>query len=71
MSTAIQGRIDEVDYEIEKIHRLIDGASRYDPELAAGLGSGEDLSSVQRKIDKAMAACEALNEHHTKLLRGQ
>jgi hypothetical protein len=63
-------RVDEIDVQIDKVHRLIDSGSRKDPELAAGLASGEDLGSVQRKIDQAAAACEALDGHVRDLMRG-
>jgi hypothetical protein len=65
------GRIDEIDVQIEKISRLILGASKNDPELAAGLGCGEDLGNVQRKIDKAGASCEVLDSHVRDLVRGR
>lgn len=56
------GRIDEIDVQIERIHRLIDSAAREDPELASGMATGETLASVQRKLDQASAGCEAVDQ---------
>lgn len=64
-------RVDEIDVQIDRIQRLIDAGSRQDPELGAGLGAREDLSSVQRKIDQAAAACESLDGHIRDLTRGK
>lgn len=69
--TSLQSRVDDVDIKVEKIRRLISTASRDDPELAAGLALGEDLGNVQRKIDKAAAACEALDGHVRDLERAK
>ncbi|MER7117353.1 hypothetical protein ABT332_22955 [Saccharomonospora azurea] len=65
----LSGRIDDIDVQIEKIHRLIESASRIDPELAAGMATGESLGSVQRKIDQASAACEDVDHHVRQVLR--
>jgi len=62
-------RVDEVDVQIEKVYRLIDSASRLDPELAAGLATTESLSSVQQKIDQASAEAERVEQHVRKALR--
>uniref|UniRef100_UPI003F49920E hypothetical protein n=1 Tax=Amycolatopsis sp. CA-290885 TaxID=3239925 RepID=UPI003F49920E len=56
----VSGRLDDVDMQIEKIHRLVDGAIRLDPELATGAATTESLASVQRKIDQAAAGVEDL-----------
>lgn len=65
----LSGRIDDIDVQIERIHRLIDSASRIDPELAAGMATAESLASVQRKIDQASAACEDVEHHVREVLR--
>jgi hypothetical protein len=52
------GYVDDIDVQIEKIHKLIEGGARIDPELAAGLATTESLGSVQRKLDRACAAAE-------------
>lgn len=59
----LTGRIDDIDMQIDKIHKLISSASRDDLELASGIGSSESLGSIQRKIDQASAACEDLHSH--------
>lgn len=61
--SSLFSRVDEIDVQVDKLHRLIEGGSRIDPELAAGLGCSEDLTGVQRKIDRAAAAVEALDQH--------
>lgn len=65
----LSGRIDDIDVQVEKIYRLIESASRIDPELAAGMATGESLGSVQRKIDQASAACEDVDHHVRQVLR--
>jgi hypothetical protein len=65
----LSSRVDEIDVQIEKIHRLIENGTRDDPELGAGLGTGEALASVQRKVDQAAAACETLDGHLRDLAR--
>jgi hypothetical protein len=45
---------------MEKIARLIEGASRLDPEVGAGLATTENMTTIQRKIDQASAATESL-----------
>jgi hypothetical protein len=62
---ALTGRVDEIDMQVEKIKRLIDAGSRLDPELAAGYATSEDMPAIQRRIDQAAAACEAV-EHDIK-----
>lgn len=57
------GRIDEIDVQMDRIHRLIDSGSRLDPELAAGLGSSEEMTVVQRRIDQGLAAVDELDKH--------
>jgi hypothetical protein len=59
--SALTSRIDEIDVQVEKIHRLIEGGSRVDPELGAGLATTEPMSAVQRKIDHAAAASESFD----------
>lgn len=54
-------RVDTVDVLMDKIRRGIEKGSREDPEMAAGLGTGDSLLNVQRQIDRAAAACEALH----------
>lgn len=71
MRKVLRGRVDDIDVQIEKIHRLIDSASRIDPELAAGMATGEALSSVQRKIDQASAACDDVEQHLRQVLRNR
>jgi hypothetical protein len=61
--SGLQGYVDEVDVQVEKISRLIDGAVRKDPELAAGLATTESLLLVQKKIDRTAAAAETLDQH--------
>lgn len=58
----LTGRVDEIDMHIEKIKRLIDAGSRLDPELAGGYATSDHLTDVQRKIDQAAAACEAVEQ---------
>lgn len=65
----LSGRIDDIDVQIERIHRLIDSAGRIDPELSAGMATSESLSSVQRKIDQASAMCEDVERHVRDVLR--
>jgi hypothetical protein len=67
--SALLSRVDEIDVQIEKLHRLIESGSRLDPELAAGLGCSENVTSVQRKIDQAAAQVEALDLHLRDLRR--
>ena len=56
----LTGRVDEIDGQVEKIHRLIDSAARLDPELGAGLATTESMPSVQKKIDSLAASTEFL-----------
>lgn len=56
--TTLRTRVDEIDVQVEKIHRLVEGAARIDPELAAGMATTMTLGNVQRTLDRAAAACE-------------
>ena len=67
--TVLMSRVDDIDVQIERIKRLIESGSRLDPELGAGLGCSESLTSVQRKVDQAVASCDALNSHLKDLRR--
>lgn len=67
---SLAGRVDEIDVQIEKIHQLIERSSADDPEMGAGAGTATSLSAVQRHIDKASAACEELDDHVRKIVRG-
>jgi hypothetical protein len=58
---SLAGRVDTIDVLMDKIRRSIEKGSRDDPEMAAGLGTGDSLGNVQRQIDRAAAACEALH----------
>jgi hypothetical protein len=57
---ALTGRIDEIDVQMDRMARLIEGSQRIDRELAAGLGCAESLSSIQGHVDRASAAVESL-----------
>jgi hypothetical protein len=56
--TTLRSYVDDVDTQVEKIHRLIEGAARTDPELAAGMATTTKLGNLQRMIDRAAAVCE-------------
>jgi hypothetical protein len=66
MSSILSGRLDEIDAQVEKIHRLIEGGAKIDPELAAGLATTEPMPGVQRKIDQMSAAVEELDRQFKK-----
>lgn len=70
MSSMLNGRLDEIDAQVEKIHRLIEGGARLDPELAAGLATTEPMPGVQRKLDQMAAAVEALDRDLKKAAAG-
>lgn len=53
-------RLEEVDAQVDKIERLIEGASRIDTEIAAGMASTEPLTTVQKKVIAFEAASESL-----------
>lgn len=53
-------RLEEIDAQIDKVQRLIEGASREDPELAGGLATTEAMSSVQKKLVQFEAGIESL-----------
>ncbi|OON27054.1 hypothetical protein BSA16_34010 [Micromonospora sp. Rc5] len=61
--SSLRGLVDEIDVQIEKIQRLIDAGAVLDPELGAGLGTTRSMTAVQRDIDNAAAASEALDRH--------
>ena len=67
----LTGRIDEIDVQIDKVHRLIDTAGRDDPEVAAGAASSQKAGNIQRKIDQACASVEALDGHIRDVVRAQ
>jgi glutamate-1-semialdehyde aminotransferase len=62
MSTLLAGRVDEIDAQVEKVHRLIEGASKEDPDMAAGLATTEPMTGIQRKIDQMAAAVDTLDK---------
>jgi len=53
-------RLEEIDAQVDKVQRLIEGASRDDLELAAGLATTESLTTVQKKMVAFEAAIESL-----------
>jgi hypothetical protein len=53
--------IEEIDVQIDKIQRLIQASAVDDPELAAGLGCTRSMTSIQKDIDEAAVACDALD----------
>ncbi|MFC0437681.1 hypothetical protein [Kutzneria buriramensis] len=67
----LTGRVDEIDVQIEKVHRLIETAGRDDPDVAAGAASAQKAGNVQRKIDQACAAVETLDGHIRDLVAQQ
>jgi hypothetical protein len=69
--SALLGRVDDIDVQIDKIQKLIEAGSRIDPELAAGLGCAESLTNVQKKIDRAAAGAESLERHLKDLKRAR
>ncbi|WP_410666434.1 hypothetical protein [Amycolatopsis sp. lyj-84] len=56
--TTLRAEVDEIDVQVERIHKLVEGAARIDPELAAGMATTMSLGNVQRAIDRASAVCE-------------
>ncbi|MEU7776241.1 hypothetical protein AB0C44_33425 [Micromonospora taraxaci] len=67
--SSLRGLVDEVDVQIERIQRLIDAGAVLDPELGAGLGTTQSISGLQKDIDGAAVACEALDTHIRTLSR--
>lgn len=55
-------RLEEIDAQVDKVQRLIEGASRDDVELAAGLATTESMTTVQRKLVAYEAAIESLSK---------
>lgn len=53
-------RLEEIDAQVDKVQRLIEGASRDDLEMAAGLATTESLTTVQKKLVAFEAAIESL-----------
>ncbi|HEX6432635.1 MAG TPA: hypothetical protein VFZ87_00260 [Gemmatimonadales bacterium] len=53
-------RLEEIDAQVDKVQRLIEGASRDDTELAAGLATTEAMTTVQKKLVAFEAAIESL-----------
>lgn len=70
MSSILSGRLDDIDAQVEKIHRLIEGGARIDAELAAGVATTEPMTGVQRKLDQMAAAVEELDKQ-MKLVSGR
>jgi hypothetical protein len=62
MSTLLAGRVDEIDAQVEAIHRLIEGASKEDPDMAAGLATTEPMTLIQKKLDQFAAAVDSLDK---------
>jgi hypothetical protein len=58
--TYVSARIDDVDIAVERVSRLIDFSARTDRELAAGHACSQSLTSVQSRIDAALASAESL-----------
>jgi hypothetical protein len=54
-------RLEEVDAQVDKVQRLIEGASRIDTELAGGNATTEPLAAVQKKLVAFEAAAESLS----------
>jgi hypothetical protein len=54
-------RLEEVDAQVDKVQRLIEGASRIDNELAGGMATTEPLTTVQKKLVGFEAAAESLS----------
>ncbi|GAA4963864.1 hypothetical protein [Actinoplanes utahensis] len=57
----MRGRIGEIDAKVEAIRRLIEGASKEDPEMAAGLATTEPMPGVQSKINEFAGAAEDMD----------
>ncbi|WP_433308087.1 hypothetical protein ACQP2F_46490 (plasmid) [Actinoplanes sp. CA-030573] len=53
-------RLEEIDAQVDKVQRLIEGASRDDVELAGGLATTEPLTTVQKKLVAFEAGIESL-----------
>lgn len=53
-------RLEEIDAQVDKVQRLIEGASRDDAEMAAGLATTEAMTTVQKKLVAFEAAIESL-----------
>jgi hypothetical protein len=70
-SRVFGGRVDDIDVQVEKLHRLIEGAARHDPELAAGMATTESVGNVQRKLDQAAASCEDVEHHLRDVIRNR
>ncbi|MEV4278687.1 hypothetical protein [Actinoplanes xinjiangensis] len=62
MSSLLAGRVDEIDAEVEAIHRLIEGASKVDPDMAAGLATSEAMTAIQKKLDQFAACVDSLDK---------
>lgn len=52
----VAGRVDEIDVQMDRIHRLVDGAMLKDPELAIGAATTQSLGGLGRQIDQALAS---------------
>lgn len=62
MRSNLGSRIDDIDVQMERVARLIDSGAQIDRELAAGLGCNASMTSVQNRIDGALAECETLQK---------
>jgi hypothetical protein len=69
--SAVGARVDDIDVQVEKIQRLIEHAGRFDPELAAGLATGQTLQGVERELNQASAVCEDLEHHLRDVVRNR
>lgn len=66
--SALTARVDEIDVQMERMKRLIEGAQTIDRELAAGLGCNESMSGIQGHIDRAIGTVESLDRDLRKYL---
>lgn len=57
--------IDEIDAAVDRVHGRIRSAAQHDPELGMG-PSREGLDSLEKKINHALAALEALERNRRK-----
>jgi hypothetical protein len=62
MSSLLMGRVDAIDAEVEAIHRLVEAASKEDPDMAAGLATTEPMTLIQKKLDQFAAAVDSLDK---------
>jgi glutamate-1-semialdehyde aminotransferase len=62
MSSLLAGRVDAIDAEVEAIHRMVESASKEDPDMAAGLATTEPMTLIQKKLDQFAAAVDSLDK---------